>query len=103
MTGKPVFGDLVRRKSSLPVAIALQSGGGEARELADLLGRPHLDPDELVFAAGLVESCGGRDGAGAQAAEQLGLALAALDAAPIDAGARADLAGIARFVAARQF
>jgi geranylgeranyl diphosphate synthase type I len=98
-----VFGDLVRRKSSLPVAIALQSGNREARRLADLLERPHLDPDELVAAAALVESCGGREGASAQAAEQLGLALAALDAAPIDASARADLAGIARFVAAREF
>ena len=85
------------------MAIALQSGTGEARELANLLGRPHLDPDGLVSAAALVESCGGRDGAEAQAAEQLGRALATLDAAPIDSGARADLAGIARFVAARQF
>jgi geranylgeranyl diphosphate synthase type I len=103
VTGKPVFGDLVRRKSSLPVAIALQSGNGEARELGELLARPHLDPDELAAAAGLVEACGGRDGAGVQAADQLDRALHALDAAPIDAGAQADLAGIARFVAARQF
>ena len=48
-----------------------------------------------------MESCGGRAGAAAQAAEQLALALSALDSAPIDAGARDDLAGIARFVAAR--
>ena len=103
VTGKPVFGDLVRRKSSLPVAIALQSGNGEVRELGELLARTRLDPDELVTAAGLVEACGGRDGAGAQAADQLNRALAALEAAPIDASARADLAQIARFVAARQF
>jgi geranylgeranyl diphosphate synthase type I len=103
VTGKPVYGDLVRRKSSLPVAIALASGTGDARRLAALLARPHLEPDELRVAASLVESCGGREGAAAQAAEQLALARAALDSAPVDAGAREELAGIAEFVAARQF
>jgi geranylgeranyl diphosphate synthase type I len=103
VTGKPVFGDLVQRKSSLPVAIALQSATGPARELAALLARPQLDADELVSAAGLVEACGGRSGAGAQAEAELSLALAALDSAPIEAAARDDLAAIARFVAARQF
>jgi geranylgeranyl diphosphate synthase type I len=103
VTGKPVYGDLVQRKSSLPVAIALQSGGAEAGELATLLSRAHLEPGELVAAAALVESCGGRAGAAAQATEQLELALGALDSAPIDAGAREDLAAIARFVGARQF
>ena len=103
VTGKPVFGDLVQRKSSLPVAIALQSGTGAARELAGLLRRPHLDADELASAAGLVEACGGRDGAGVQAEEHLALALAALDSAPIERGSREALAAIGRFVAARQF
>jgi geranylgeranyl diphosphate synthase, type I len=103
VTGKPVFGDLVQRKSSLPVAIALQSGTGGARELAGLLRRPHLDADELVSAAGLVEACGGREGAGVQAEEQLALALAAVDSAPIERGSREALAAIGRFVAARQF
>jgi geranylgeranyl diphosphate synthase type I len=103
VTGKPVFGDLARRKSSLPVAIALRSGSAGAAELAALLVQAQLEPPELVAAAGLVESCGGRAGARAQAAEQLDLALAALETAPIVAGARDDLAGIARFVAARTF
>ena len=103
VTGKPVFGDLVQRKTSLPVAIALASGGDDARELALLLGRGRLDGAELERAAGLVEAGGGRAGAAAQAEAELAHALAALDAAPIDAGARADLAAIARFVAAREF
>ena len=103
VTGKPVFGDLVQRKTSLPVAIALASAGADAGRLAELLGRAHLDPAELAAAAGLVEQCGGRAGAVAQAEEQLGLALAALGAAPIDAAARADMAAVARFVAARDF
>ena len=103
VTGKPVFGDLVQRKTSLPVAIALASGGHDARELAGLLGRARLDGADVERAAALVEAGGGRAGAAAQAEAELGQALAALDAAPIDAGARADLGAIARFVAAREF
>ncbi len=102
-TGKPVFGDLVQRKTSLPVAIALRSGGEDARELAGLLTRAHLDTAGLERAAALVEAGGGRAGAAAQAEAELARALAALDGAPIDAGARDDLAAIARFVAAREF
>ena len=103
VTGKPVFGDLVHRKTSLPVAIALASGGEDAGELAGLLARARLDAAELERAAGLVESGGGRAGAATQAEGELGKALAAVDGAPIEAAARADLADIARFVAAREF
>ena len=74
----------------------------DARELAGLLGT-RLDGAKRERAAGLVEAGGGRAGAAAQAEAELGKALAALDGAPIDAGARADLADIARFVAAREF
>jgi geranylgeranyl diphosphate synthase type I len=102
-TGKPVFGDLVQRKTSLPVAIALASGTDDARALAELLRRPDLDAAELAAAAALVESAGGRAGAAAQAEAELALALAALGSAPIDASARAEMAAIARFVAARDF
>jgi geranylgeranyl diphosphate synthase type I len=103
LTGKPVYRDLARRKSSLPVAIALQAGGEDAARLAGLLGRPKLDPSGLEAAAALVEACGGRAGASDRAARELDLALAVLDAAPIDAGARADLADVARFVVTREF
>jgi geranylgeranyl diphosphate synthase type I len=103
VTGKPVFGDLARRKTSLPVAIALAAGGDEARRLAELLGRSHLDAGELAAAARLVEVGGGRAGAVAQAEEQLDRALAALDSAPIAAAERGDLAAVARFVTARDF
>jgi len=103
VTGKPVFGDLAHRKTSLPVAIALASGGDDARELADLLARARLDGADLERAAALVEAGGGRAGAATQAEGELGKALAAVDGAPIEAAARADLVDIARFVAAREF
>jgi len=103
VTGKPAHGDLARRKSSLPVAIALASGGADAARLAGLVARPALAAADLESAAALVEACGGRAGAAEQAARELDLALHALDAAPIDAGARDDLAAVARFVTTREF
>jgi geranylgeranyl diphosphate synthase type I len=103
VTGKPVYGDLVQRKSSLPVAIALSAGGEGAARLRGLLERPELAATELEAAAGLVEQCGGRAGAAAQADAELRLALEALDAIDIDAGARAGIADVARFVAAREY
>ena len=102
-TGKPVYGDLVQRKSSLPVAVALSSGGAGAERLRSLLARPALDAAELQAAAGLVEDCGGRAGAAEQADTQLRLALGALAAVDIDPDAREDMAGIARFVTARDY
>jgi geranylgeranyl diphosphate synthase type I len=103
VTGKPVHGDLVNRKTSLPVAIALASGGDGAGRLQALLERPQLDAAGLAAAADLVEECGGRAGAAAQAQEQLDRALAALSALRIDAGARDAMADVARFVAARDY
>jgi geranylgeranyl diphosphate synthase, type I len=103
VTGKPVYGDLVQRKSSLPVAIALSAGGEGAARLRGLLERPGLAATELEAAAGLVEQCGGRAGAAARADTELRLALEALDAIDIDAGARAGIADVARFVAAREY
>jgi geranylgeranyl diphosphate synthase type I len=101
VTGKPVFSDLVKRKTSLPVAVTLAGGGEDARRLAALLARPGLDAGELAAAADLMEV--GRARTAEVADSELGRALAALDAAPIDAAARDDLAAIARFVAERSF
>jgi geranylgeranyl diphosphate synthase, type I len=102
VTGKPVFADLARRKSSLPVAIALASDGDGGR-LAALLRSERLDDADLARAAALVEERGGRDGALAQADAQLGLALEALASGPLDDDARDALAAVARFVTAREF
>ncbi len=44
MTGKPVFSDLVKRKTSLPVAVTLAAGGEDARRLAALLPAPTSTP-----------------------------------------------------------
>jgi geranylgeranyl diphosphate synthase, type I len=102
-TGKPVHGDLAQRKTSLPVAIALSSGGEGAGRLRALLEHTEIDAAGIEAAARLVEDCGGRSGTAEQAQEQLRLALAALAALPIDPDARDAMADVARFVAAREY
>jgi len=100
-TGKPVGSDLVSHKKSLPVAIALAGPAGpEHAQLAALLDGPLVGGD-LTRAAALIEASGARDAVMAVAEEQLAAALGALDRAPLAAGARAELAAIARFVTER--
>jgi geranylgeranyl diphosphate synthase type I len=101
VTGKPVYGDLARRKTSLPVAVSLVGEGDGARELAALLRRPDLGAEELDAAVRLMGS--GRVATGAVADEELECALDALGSARIDASAGAGMAAIARFVADREF
>jgi geranylgeranyl diphosphate synthase, type I len=100
LTGKPAWSDLRRRKSSLPVAAALQLDGTELRTL---LERPSLSEPELARAAALVEGAGGRAWAAEEAERRLQAALAELDAVDIPAASRDGLAALARFIVNRQF
>lgn len=68
VTGKPVFADLRKRKKSLPVVAALNSGTPAGRELALLYCRPEaLSDAELTHTAELIELAGGRSWSQAQA------------------------------------
>ncbi|WP_051174017.1 polyprenyl synthetase family protein [Amycolatopsis orientalis] len=78
-TGKPAKSDLVNRKKSLPVLFGLTSGTAAGERLAELyaVDRP-LTSAELVHAAELVETAGGRHWARSQAEMALAEALAGL-------------------------
>jgi geranylgeranyl diphosphate synthase, type I len=59
LTGKPVGSDLLRRKSSLPVAAALEGGAGDlAGDLAAALGDPRSGVERLLA---LLEAAGARE------------------------------------------
>src|SRR5215470_12807769 len=104
VTGKPVRSDLRARKKSLPVVAALQAGTPAAAELAALLGQPDpLSEDDLVRAAGLVEEAGGKDWTETEAAAQLEAAHQCLAETPMPDDVRAEFAGIAEFITARQW
>jgi geranylgeranyl diphosphate synthase, type I len=104
VTGKPVRSDLRTRKKSLPVVAALTSGTPAAAELAAVLGREDaLGEDDLARAAGLVEEAGGRSWTEEKAATQLAAAHTCLADTPMPEDVRAEFAGIAEFITARQW
>jgi len=104
VTGKPARSDLRARKKSLPVVAALTAGTAASAELAALLGQPDpLSEDDLVRAAGLVEEAGGKDWTENEAAAQLEAADGCLAETPMPDDVRAEFAGIAEFITARQW
>ncbi|WP_280403984.1 polyprenyl synthetase family protein [Nocardia brasiliensis] len=101
-TGKVVYADLVRRKKSLPVVSAMSSGSMAATELARLysIERP-LSDVELIEAARLIDSAGGRYWTRTQARLRLEEAFIFLDAAELAEPAKADLTALARLITDR--
>jgi geranylgeranyl diphosphate synthase, type I len=103
VTGKPVRSDLRTRKKSLPVVAALTSGSPAGDELGALLTSPEpLTEDELLRAADLVAAAGGKAWAEAEADTQLASAGKCLAETDMPADVRAEFAGIAEFITARQ-
>jgi len=100
LTGKPTWSDLRQRKSSLPVAAALQADGPQLRRL---LARPSLSEADLARIAQLVEEAGGRAWAAEEADRRLQAALDELDGAEIASNTRDGLAALARFIVTRAF
>jgi geranylgeranyl diphosphate synthase type I len=104
ITGKPVRSDLRSRKRSLPVVAALTSGADAGRDLAALLATPgQLAEADLLRAAELTEAAGGKKWAEAEADHALAAAIECLDQTDLPADVRAEFAGIAEFITARQW
>jgi geranylgeranyl diphosphate synthase, type I len=104
VTGKPVGSDLRSRKKSMPVVAAITSGTAEGAELAALFAQPQpLTEDEVAHAARLVEQAGGRERTETAADVELSSAIRCLDEAQMPDEVRAEFAGIAEFVTARQW
>jgi geranylgeranyl diphosphate synthase type I len=103
VTGKPVGSDLRARKKSLPITWATTYGGSAGRELADWLARPGPDTDDdVVTAARLVESAGGRAWAAEEARRRLSLGEAALGSADVVRDAHDELVALGRFIVTRE-
>ena len=109
VTGKPVHADLAAAKKTLPVVWSLDHGGDHGARLrawfAGRTAREAADPEELQYAADLIERAGGRAWATEQADAHVSAALAALEA--LGAGALSErglgtLTDLARFVTERK-
>ena len=79
ITGKPILSDLRRRKKTLPILHALQSGTPPGRRLAELLETHPDDTESLRRAAELIDAAGGRASAQRQAEHHLTKALAIIE------------------------
>jgi geranylgeranyl diphosphate synthase type I len=97
-TGKPVGSDLLARKKTLPVAVAMEADPDAAAELEALLAE-ELVPVER--AADLVERTGARETVTTIADAHLHEALAALEDVRLVPEAKEELIAVARFVTAR--
>lgn len=97
-TGKPVGGDLLRRKHSLPVVAALSSGTPAGRELAELYRDDHtVDPASIARVTDLITLAGAKRWAQAESLRHLDIAVSHLDGLP----AAEDLIHLAHAVAHR--
>ncbi|MFJ2061171.1 polyprenyl synthetase family protein [Streptomyces sp. NPDC087908] len=110
VTGKPAWGDLRRRKKSLPVCAALADGGKASRELAAFYSAAsagaeeeghHVDELALARYAYLVEAAGGRAWALAESRRRSEEAVNALDRVSMPAGVRRSLQRLVTFAAER--
>lgn len=104
MTGKPIHSDLRSRKKTLPVVAALMSESPAARALAGFYYADQpMSRQEVVRAAELVDSAGGRRWSLVQIDEQLSLALRHLRAAELTEQGAAELDGLAQLATRRDF
>lgn len=95
VTGKPAGDDLVEGKRTVLVALALDAAGpGAARELDAGLGTP-LDPAGVARLREVIEQTGAREQVEQVIDALVERALAALEDAPVDDGARAVLRQLA--------
>jgi geranylgeranyl diphosphate synthase type I len=102
LTGKSVYSDLRQRKKSLPVVAALTSGTPAGTELAELYrGDTPMSDADLVKAADLIETAGGRAWCQSKADELLAEALQDMWSAGPAEHASAGLVELARLVTHR--
>jgi geranylgeranyl diphosphate synthase type I len=102
VTGKPVGSDLRERKKSLPVMLALTSGGPLAGALRQAFGGEMSD-DVIADLSAQLTAAGIEQQVKRRAERHIAAALDALDGASIDGEAAAELEALARFIVAREY
>ncbi|QEO13199.1 polyprenyl synthetase family protein [Agromyces intestinalis] len=102
LTGKPAGDDLREGKRTLLVAIARERlGAGQRRILDELLGDPALTAGQVATLQQTIARCGAVDEVETIISAQLERAYAALDDAPVDDAAKAELRALGASVTRR--
>ena len=100
-SGKPMAGDVRRRKKTLPVVWGLQHAGPADAARLRALYAPNdtaLDDAQVDEVLAILDRCGARDHALAEARRHRDLALGGVDALPIGDGRRAQLRAVVETV-----
>ncbi|MDH6180809.1 geranylgeranyl diphosphate synthase type I [Microbacteriaceae bacterium SG_E_30_P1] len=104
VTGKPAGDDVREGKRTVLIALARQRLSGSARNLLDeLLGDPSLDASQIDTIRSTLTECGAVDAVEEIINHNVGVAIRALDEAPLSASARSNLRDLAATVTARAF
>jgi len=101
VTGKPVGGDLVEGKPTPLLARAVAAASPAQLEVLELVGRAGLSDGDVVAIQRVIIETGALDALEAQITHLTDVALEALQTAPIDADARAELEALAHYVSSR--
>jgi geranylgeranyl diphosphate synthase type I len=92
ITGKPAGDDLREGKRTVLIALARTRLAAPARHLVDeLLGDPHLDPQQVDMVRTVLQDCGAVDEVERIIEHNVGLAREAIQDAPITGAARSQL------------
>ncbi len=102
VTGKPVGGDLREGKPTPLMARAVAAASPSQGEVLAMVGRPHLSDADVARVQQVIVDTGALDALEQHIAMLTANAVAALDAAPIAADARAELTALAYAVSHRQ-
>jgi geranylgeranyl diphosphate synthase, type I len=98
LTGKPVHGDLTRRKKTLPVVAAAAFDPVLGERIGDL-----IEAGDTAGAARAIDQAGGRSFTASQAGDHLRGAVAELDRICVNRSATAEFTALAAFIADRSF
>jgi geranylgeranyl diphosphate synthase type I len=101
LTGKPVGGDLVEGKPTALLARAVASASPAQRAVLDRVGSSDLDAGSIAAIQGVIVDTGALADLEATIEGLAAAAIAALDGIDIAAGARDELADLARYVVGR--
>ena len=96
-TGKPVGNDLREHKKSMPIAIALETGGDIGQAVTAAFAEP-LSDNQIAALAVQLESAGIRAEVQSLARDYLDQAIGTLDTAELAPGAKAELIELANFI-----
>ena len=102
-TGKPQGSDILRKKSSLPVAIALEKAEGEKlRIIIDAYARESIGKADIVEVVAVMDSLGVRDAAERRLAEHLDRARASLERLPFSQNGQEEMRELIEYMAVRE-